>query len=349
MLGAEGRIMARRKQTLDDLIDQFIPEIRAAFLEAIRDIKDSVRLADFVAAIAAGDVTKAIELVSIDSAAMRPLTAAVERAFETGGIFTASQFQRPINTGVFRFDVRNSRAEAWLRDQSSKLITQVNTEQIQTIREILQDGLAKGINPRSMALDIIGRIDPATQSRVGGVIGLNGPQERAVANARIDLANKDPNYFNREMRDKRFDSTVKKLFDAPEPFPSDTADKLMTRYSDNLLKLRGETIARDQALTSLNKSEYEATTQMVENGVVDERDVKRFWDSAGDNRTRESHREMDGQERGLNEPFVTPDGARLMHPGDSSLGAGPEETINCRCKVRLQIDYFRKVNERGKL
>jgi len=41
----------------------------------------------------------------------------------------------------------------------------------------------------------------------------------------------------------------------------------------------------------------------------------------------------------LNEPFVTPDGYRLMFPTDSSLGAPGGETIQCRCWLEQRIDF----------
>ncbi len=57
--------------------------------------------------------------------------------------------------------------------------------------------------------------------------------------------------------------------------------------------------------------------------------MTREWDAAGDKDTRDSHSAMDGQKRGLDEPFTTGDGWQLMHPGDGSLGAPAEEVINC--------------------
>jgi hypothetical protein len=44
---------------------------------------------------------------------------------------------------------------------------------------------------------------------------------------------------------------------------------------------------------------------------------------------------MDGQERGLNEPFDSPSGAQLMYPGDPDAPA--EEVINCRCAVLISF------------
>lgn len=61
------------------------------------------------------------------------------------------------------------------------------------------------------------------------------------------------------------------------------------------------------------------------------------WRATEDSRTRDAHHEADGQRVPVDEPFVV-DGEELMFPGDFSLGASPENTINCRCTVVYIID-----------
>lgn len=61
----------------------------------------------------------------------------------------------------------------------------------------------------------------------------------------------------------------------------------------------------------------------------------RRWQAANDERTRETHRDADGQTVALNEPF-TVGRASLDFPGDPS--GPPEETINCRCTTITIID-----------
>jgi len=333
--------MATMKSLLD-LIDRFTPELKKAFIASIQDIKDNARIGQIEAAIRQGNMQAAIDAVGIDRAAFRPLSAAMEQAFETGGVYTAAQFTRPVGQAAFRFDVRNSRAEAWLRDQSSTLVTRITDEQRELVRSVLNQGMNAGVNPRQTALDLIGHVGP--KGREGGIIGLNGPQERYLRNARDELRNVHNgdagNYFSRELRDKRFDGTVRKALDSGTPLTQEQIDKLSTRYSDNLLQWRGETIARDQSITALNQSQNEAAKQLVESGAADPQDITREWDSAGDARTRETHKEMDGQKVGMNQPFKTPDGYSLMYPGDVSMGAPASETINCRCIVKMRVDYI---------
>ena len=54
------------------------------------------------------------------------------------------------------------------------------------------------------------------------------------------------------------------------------------------------------------------------------------WVSQGDSVVRPTHINADSVQVPVESPFVI-GGQLLMHPGDRSLGAGPEETANCRC------------------
>lgn len=340
--------MASARQNLDALIRLFSGDIRSAFLAAIQDVVDNTIIAAVIEAIQAGDVEAAFAALGFSPAAMRPITAAIERAFERGGVFAGEGFPKYLNTsngrGVFRFDVRNSRAEAWLRDHSSSLVTNLTEDARITVRNTLTDGMQRGVNPRNVALDIVGRIDPATGSRSGGVVGLTQGQEHWSRSARAKLETLDASYFNMKLRDKRFDKTVAKAIKDGKPLPRDVVEKLVMRYKDGALKYRGEMIGRTEALQSLNRSEYEAIKQAVDLGAAKPEAVKRVWDSAGDKRVRWSHNRMDNQAVGLDEPFVSPSGARMMHPGDVTLGAPAKEVVACRCRARTEIDWLAGVS-----
>jgi uncharacterized protein with gpF-like domain len=86
----------------------------------------------------------------------------------------------------------------------------------------------------------------------------------------------------------------------------------------------------------LNEARQEATDQVVEETGIEPSRVTRTWVATLDDRTRDTHAEMDGQVVGMDEPFVSPSGAELMYPGDPN--APPEEVINCRCVVAINIE-----------
>lgn len=74
------------------------------------------------------------------------------------------------------------------------------------------------------------------------------------------------------------------------------------------------------------------------NGLFNEWGVtKRSWLATVDGRTRPSHQAADGQVRDIDEPFDVGD-SQMMYPLDDSLGAGPEEIVDCRCAELPIVD-----------
>lgn len=88
---------------------------------------------------------------------------------------------------------------------------------------------------------------------------------------------------------------------------------------------RAERIARTETATATNTAQFTAAKAKQDAGLPQ----KKQWNSAADERTRESHRAADGQIRDFDEPFEVGDD-RLDHPGDRVHGSA-KECINCRC------------------
>lgn len=66
--------------------------------------------------------------------------------------------------------------------------------------------------------------------------------------------------------------------------------------------------------------------------------MKRVWRAVHDNRTRHEHRVLDGQIRGIDEPFEI-DGYKIDFPADPKLAReAPYLYWNCRCGTRALID-----------
>jgi hypothetical protein len=332
-------------QVFDDLLSRYETEIAAAFRAAINDLGAQADLAGVIEALSRNDVAAAIEALHLDPAAYTGLQDALARAYGDGGATAAGFANRAVPPSVvIRFDGRNLRAEQWLRQYSSSLVTRIVEDQRAALRQALTAGMTRGENPRTTALDIVGRINRATGKREGGILGLTSQQEAFARNARDELMSGDPaklrNYLTRARRDKRFDRTIAKAIRDETPVPADTIRKATGAYRNRLLKLRGDTIGRTEALTSLQSANHEAYLQAVDNGAVAESDVRKVWRSAGDLRVRHSHRVLSGQSAGLREAFTSPSGARMMFPGDTSQGAGAEETIQCRCVAEYRIDFL---------
>ena len=86
---------------------------------------------------------------------------------------------------------------------------------------------------------------------------------------------------------------------------------------------RAMRIARTEGGRISNESAYDASIAAKEKGA----DVLKSWDAALDGRTRDSHRQVDGEIRELDEPFSN----GMMYPSDPAGGAA--EVVNCRCAL----------------
>ncbi len=337
---------------LDTLMALLIPEIRKIFLQTIQGIVDDVIIQDVIKAIESNDPEAAFKAAGFTSQALYPIIKAIDDAFQRGGYAVGDTFPAYINHPdgsrfVFRFDMRNTRVEEYLKYHSSELVTRLTEDARNNVRSTLERGLIAGNNPRTTALDIVGRIDPVTKKRIGGIIGLTQNQENWSASARIDLQQLSKKYFTRELRDKRFDSVVKKAIFENKPLPEETISRLITAYNNKALKYRADSVARTETIQALNRAEWEAHMQVVDTGALSENDITRHWDSSHDSRVRWSHNLMDKKYAekgvGVNEPFISPSGAKMMHPGDTSLGASGAETIMCRCRVKTKVDWLAKL------
>lgn len=331
---------------IQKLVDQFEPKLRDAFLAAIEEINTRADVPRMVAAIERGDIADAIEALHLQPEAFSELMDQLSEGFKAGGMDTMASLPKlrtDAGQMVVRFNARNERAETILRTYSSGLVTEIVDDQRVAIRAALEDGMKRGQNPRAVALDIVGRINPSTGRREGGIVGLTSMQEQWSRNAQAELASTDPkllrNYLERAARDKRFDAVVRKAIETGQPIDQANAARMVQRYRDRLLRIRGETIGRTEALSSLHIGQDEGLQQIVDSGAVAESAVGSIWRTNIDGRERETHKKMNGQFQRHGHPFVSPSGATLRFPGDPNAPAA--EIIQCRCWREPKIDFLK--------
>lgn len=294
------------------------PVIRAAFLQAIADIKRTADMDALITALERGDVPGALAALKLGAEYFAPLDEAIRATYAAGGNYALNSLpKKNPATGtelVIRFQGRLPRAESWLIRHSSNLIVEITEGQRNAIREVLTQRMAEGLNPRQTALDLVGRVDRLTGRRTGGIVGLTSREAGAVENYRATLAT--------------------------EGREAAQVDRMVSRYSNKLLLTRGERIARTESIAAMNAGRDEGMSQLIESGEVSADAVTGEWSSSGDGRVRDSHASMDGQTQPHGQPFQSPTGALLMHPGDSSLGAGGEDVINCRCWKSISVNFL---------
>lgn len=98
--------------------------------------------------------------------------------------------------------------------------------------------------------------------------------------------------------------------------------------------------ARTLVTSAENKGKLDSFEQLEADGAV----LKKVWIATGDDRTRDWHLDMDGQEVDIDEDFVDGLGNEIAYPGDPK--GEPETIYNCRCAMRANIIGFRKADGR---
>lgn len=326
----------------DQLIDHWDDVLRKAFTDAVYQMRSAAQIEQIARMLEKGDVEGAIRAVGLDPAQFRELDKAIGQAFEAGGDATAKLVPiKRLDDGlrvIFIFRVRNPAAEQWISDRSSTKVTEILDDQRIMIREQLLLGMQEGRNPRSVALDLVGRIDKVGK-RQGGLIGLTSSQAQWVNNYEQELSSDNPLVaLSRGLRDARFDGAVKKAASTGEPIPEPLKAKMVTAYRNRALRFRAEAIGRTEAIAALHESQQQAMEQAVQSGVVDQTAVSFIWRTARDSRVRDSHAAMEGQKVKFGEKFTTGNGYHLEFPGDPSAPAS--EVINCRCWREPKVDFL---------
>ena len=294
------------------------PSVRGAFLQAIADVTRTADQRALERALERGDINGALSTLRLGPEFYAPLQAALTSTYGAGGTYAIDSLPKrnPRTRAelVVRFQGQHPRAVAWAQRNAGQYITELSDGVRQSAREVLARGIAENRPPDQLARDLVGRVRKGSRRRSGGVIGLD------------------------TRRAEWLESYRRKLI--AEGRPADQITRMTHVRANKLLRQRGQAIARTETIGALNAGRFEGMRQITESGVVAEDAVTKSWDATGDALTRPAHAQMEGQTVKLNEPFVSPTGARLMHVGDPSLGAGPEDVANCRCYTKISIDWF---------
>lgn len=335
------------------LLDRLEPEVRDAFIAAVFAQRGAVDMDALEAALRAGNLSRAVDLLTAPQALLYPLDAALMGGYAAGAAMVVDSARR--SGVIIGFDGRHPRAEAFARNHVGGLITDILASQREgvtaAVRDVIERQLVAGVAPRVAALDIVGRVDRATGRRVGGLVGLDAPRAerlRIVGDAMRTPEGVQSLVEGGRVRYKVNQATADRILRAYNQGRAvSEADRVLSlrQYGNQLLRERGETIARTESITALRAGRREGFEQAIESGSIARDAVTREWDATLDSRTRPDHQAMDGKTiQGMQEAWVLPDGSRMMYPGDTSLGAPGEQTIQCRCYEAFRVDWLRGAN-----
>jgi len=324
---------AAQIQRLEELLNSGERSLKKAFLESVNQIRDSIKLAEVTRLLERGDTSGAMRYLDrVVPGFYERVSNARNDVFMRAGRSAAGEIGENMPLIMTQFDIANTRAVDKMNLNRGRLIRELTEKQREATYQAIMAGINDGKNPRDIARDF------------RDSIGLTRRQELAVRNYRRALETGDiSNALGRQLRDRRFDSTVLRLGDK---MPKEKVAQLTDRYRERYIKYRSETIARTEALRSVNEASQEMWEQAVDDptneSILKEETIVRKWITAKDHRVRDAHRMipmLNSKGRGLREPFITPLGP-LMFPGDPS--GLPGNVIQCRCVVVYEVDPSRE-------
>lgn len=303
------QLLARRERSIRDTFEQFVKDANSP--ESVRRINELLE---------AGDVEAALDFV--DSLIVR-FANVLPGVYASAGLDAAKRIaeQLGVPSVTVSFDPSDPISAEKIRQNRLEFIRQVTESQRDAIRQAVGEAFEQGAGPRQ------------TARMFRDAIGLTGRQEAAVRNYRRLLEQGSAQALARDLRDKRFDSRVARADE--EPLSNQQIDRMVQRYRERYRQFRAETIARTEGVRAMSVGQDEALRQVTEQVDIDPSRVRRVWNRTADARTRDAHDVMQGQEVGLNEPFVDGEGNQLMFPGDPS--APPSTTIQCRCVLTTRL------------
>lgn len=311
---------------LDELIASGDAAITLAFTEMVLAMQAEGTLASLAELLSAGDFETALQSLE---AHVAKFSTASSRIYINAGQETIDSLGDTLGI-IVNFDQTNARAVRLIQQNRLELIRQFTEGQRQATRRALLDGIERGLNPRA-------------QARVfRDSIGLTDKQVGWISNYRRELEGLDSRALTRQLRDGRFDRTVRRAIADDSPLSKSQIDKMVGRYRERWIKFRAETIARTESLEAVHAGSNEAIQQAVDSGAVEATKATGEWQTALDERVRDpqsgsqtSHRTMHGQIQTFGDPFISGAGNELQYPGDRN--APPYETILCRCRAATRI------------
>lgn len=313
---------SKEQRRIARLLGKQEASIKTAFAEFVRGSRSERTLKEIADRLQRRDVEGAMQIVDTHVARMGNVIPSI---FAGAGEDEIADLQSKFGRTAIAlsFDATETRAAQLIRESRLRFVRGFAQEQRRATTRALSASFMQGA----------GIEESARAFRAS--LGLSETQVAATQNYARLLSEGSREALQRTLRDRRFDRTLENAIDSNEPLEAETILRMVGRYSERLMMFRANTIARTETMQATGEARREAMSQVLEDLNIPRGDIVRVWNSTLDDKTRDSHAAMDGQEVGLDEPFTSGNGIEIMFPGDPA--APPEEIINCRCVVTNRV------------
>lgn len=310
--------MPTQVERLEALIDTLDLQVQDAFREFIRAVNSEFVAAEIADLIERGNMSAAMSIVDSYVERFADVLPIIQ---QTAGTVAATQLSE--SAGQFAlaigFDPTHPRAAQLARVNRLSLVQQFTSEQRRATRAALAASFESGTGALAMA------------RAFRNSIGLHSQQIAWALSFERRLRALDPKVLGMDLRDRRFDRTVRAAIQRGKTLTEPQIAQMTERYRARALMYRSEVIGRTEALRATSQAQHEAMLQMVEQTKMDPSRVIRQWNATRDDRVRDWHATMNGQRVGIDDKFEDGNGNLLMWPGDPN--APVETTAQCRCTV----------------
>lgn len=268
------------------------PDLARELLDAYRVIRESLSDAELARLITSGQFDQIVDDALLDRA-FGPLRQKIVAAVESGFKSNAPNLPKAGKVDgrlAVMFDTLNPRVIGAVRELDSRVINTLREDVRDTVRAYVENGLRDGKAPKAIAREI------------RSVIGLT------------------PNQL--EMSDEY---RVKLSLRTRKPLTEAQIDTKVAAYERRALAHSANTNARTAALDSLKLGQQLSWDDAIAKGILNPTMLWKRWVTVGDDRVRDSHQAMNGEE--------VPYGNTYSN-GDEIPG---ESDFNCRCISRVFI------------
>ena len=298
--------MARRGVNTGTLFDRHHPELRAELARGILNARGATTLAELERLIATGQLDR---IVRPGQAAFRVLSNRLEVLYARA----ASDAIEGLGGDLAAFDLAGIDAQTHLA----------------SIRQRIEDRLVADARD-AIALEAnrpVARTPRARAQAVRASYGLSARQVEQVARFEQVLERGSAAERRAALRAKGLD-----------PSAGDTAlnasarRRILDGYRERLVVQRVDEITALETQRAVGQAADAATTQALRDGLIS--GTLETWRTRRDNRVRDTHAAMEGQQREGGVPFTTGAGVSIRWPGDHQ--APQSETAGCRCRRAIQ-------------
>lgn len=307
------KIISAEQKRLQRLLASYERKIREGFRTNVEKARRAVRIDELAALIESGNIEEALAVALIIPQEINALALA---AF----IAAAEQANKEILAAIgvdIKFDDIQENAIRIMQNRALQISSQFSAKQEAAIREVLLDGIRRGINPRQQAIAL------------RNSIGLTAKQIKAVNNFRSLLEEGSKEVLTRKLRDKRFDRTINRAIREDKRIAQARINKMVKRYRERYINYRAGVIAQTEALSAVHQGKEEMFNHAIAQGHLTPGSLEGTWITKQDALRRHHHATMQGQKQQHGQFFISGKGNLLLHPGDPS--APVEEIANCRC------------------